>query len=89
MFNKAKLQDLFLSYSNDFLSIERFAEYYNLTVEQAKSVIARGRVLFLSNQPEQRNFTYNQNVKNMGYSENNAKFFQKRAENALLSEASA
>lgn len=37
------LQELFLDYFNNFLSVERFAEYYNLTIENAELVIEYGR----------------------------------------------
>lgn len=40
--NKAKL---FLDYFNNFLSVERFAEYYSFTVEEATKVIDEGREL--------------------------------------------
>lgn len=35
--------ELFRSYFNDFLSVERFAEYYGLTIEHAQTSIALGR----------------------------------------------
>lgn len=36
-------EDLYLSYVNEFLTVERFAEYYELTQEQAISIIDIGR----------------------------------------------
>lgn len=37
------LQALYLSWLNDFLTVERFAEHYNLSVEEAKTLIELGR----------------------------------------------
>ncbi len=36
--------ELYLIYFNDFLSVERFAEYYGLSVEYARDLINRERV---------------------------------------------
>jgi plasmid maintenance system antidote protein VapI len=36
-------EEMYLSYVNDFLTIERFAEYYGITEEQANEVINKGR----------------------------------------------
>ena len=45
--NKRDLVErLYLDWFNNFLTIERFAEYYNMTVEQAKKVIEVGRKMF-------------------------------------------
>ncbi len=35
--------EMFLDYFNNFLSVERFAEYYEISVPEAKRVIERGR----------------------------------------------
>jgi|GWRWMinimDraft_5_1066013.scaffolds.fasta_scaffold29729_1 hypothetical protein len=43
--NKRTKRRLFRSWFNDFLTVERFAEYYGLEVIDAKSVISEGRVL--------------------------------------------
>jgi hypothetical protein len=40
---KKKLQNLFLDYFNNFLSVEGFASYYGFEVEKAKRVIELGR----------------------------------------------
>ena len=40
---KKYLHALYLSWFNDFLSIEYFAEYYNLSLEQAIRCIDIGR----------------------------------------------
>lgn len=36
-------EKLFLEYINDFLTVEKFAEYYSFTEEQAKNIIDTGR----------------------------------------------
>ena len=33
------MHDLYLDYVNNFLTVERFAEYYNLSLEQAQHII--------------------------------------------------
>ena len=45
--NKRDLVErLYLEWENNFISIERFAEYFNLTLEQAKKVIKIGEKMF-------------------------------------------
>ena len=45
--NKRDLVErLYLDWFNNFLTIERFAEYYNMTVEQAEKVIEIGKKMF-------------------------------------------
>ena len=45
--NKRDLVErLYLDWFNNFLTIERFAEYYNMTVEHAEKVIEIGRKMF-------------------------------------------
>ena len=45
--NKRDLVErLYLEWVNNFISIKRFAEYYNMTVEQAEKVIEVGRKMF-------------------------------------------
>lgn len=39
------LEDLFLDYFNNFLTVDRFAEYYGLDVKIANEVIYLGRVI--------------------------------------------
>lgn len=39
------LEDLFLDYFNNFLTVDRFAEYYGLDVKIANEVIYLGRVV--------------------------------------------
>lgn len=38
-----KEREMFLDWFNNFLTIERFAEYYGVTVEEAQAIIAKGR----------------------------------------------
>ena len=40
---KENLQAIFLDWINNFISRERFAEYYGLTIEQANTLIELGR----------------------------------------------
>lgn len=42
---KAKIEKLYLSYVNDFLTTERFAEYYNMDISKAYRLIKIGRKL--------------------------------------------
>lgn len=87
------LEELYLSYVNDFLTVERFASYYNLSVDAAKSIISRGKIVFLSHDGNRSHFLSN----NIWYSkerfpemrESNRKFFCNRHKEKLLSECSA
>ncbi len=36
---------MYLDWVNNFLTVERFAEYYGLSVEEASKVIDEGRIL--------------------------------------------
>jgi len=36
-------EEMYLSWFNDFLTIERFAEFYNITVSKANQIINIGR----------------------------------------------
>jgi len=40
---KRKVETLFLDYVNNFLSVERFAEYYGMDMDKANRVIKIGR----------------------------------------------
>ena len=42
---REKIERLYLSYFNDFLSVAYFAEYYGLSERKAKRVITVGRKL--------------------------------------------
>lgn len=63
---KNKLENLYLSYANDFISIAAFTEYHGIESEViAHSIITRGRVIHQSRNPTARNwFTLNQTSKN-------------------------
>lgn len=45
MLTESKLEQMFLDYFNNFLTIERFADYYNLDLKQAEFIIDKGRQL--------------------------------------------
>lgn len=38
-----RIQELYLDYVNNFLSVERFAEYYNMSERKANRTIELGR----------------------------------------------
>jgi ribosomal protein L20 len=40
---KADVKEMYLDYVNNFLSVSRFAEYYNISEKQANSIIESGR----------------------------------------------
>ena len=42
---KNKLETLYLDWFNNFLTVDRFAEYYGMTAEKANRVINIGRKL--------------------------------------------
>ncbi len=42
---KQRIEMLYLSYVNDFLTVGRFSEYYNITIEKANKIINLGRKL--------------------------------------------
>jgi hypothetical protein len=42
---KNKLETLYLDWFNNFLTVERFAEYYEMPVDKAHRVIRIGRCL--------------------------------------------
>lgn len=91
MFSKTNILKMYLSFLNDFLSVERFAEYHDITVGAAKSIIARGKVINYEQNPSMRGyFTNNQGtILDEKFSPNNSKFFRQRYEALLLSEHSA
>jgi hypothetical protein len=45
--NEDKLEELFLDKFNNFLTIDRFAEYYNFTRYEASRIIDLGRAVNL------------------------------------------
>lgn len=44
---KKKLITLYLSWWNEFLTVDGFAQYYSLTYEKAERVILLGRKVYL------------------------------------------
>lgn len=46
------LNDLYLSWVNDFLSVASFAEYHGITDAQAEALIALARDIFNTDHPE-------------------------------------
>jgi len=54
-----KLINLFLDWKNNFLTIGRFAEYYNLTIEKANLLIDKGRELNKKRAIDKQNFVIN------------------------------
>lgn len=43
--NVELLENLYLDYFNNFLTVEKFAEHHSMTVEQADEVIELGRAV--------------------------------------------
>ena len=46
MGTKDRLILMYLDYKNNFLSVDSFAQYYNIDRNKALNIIARGRELF-------------------------------------------
>lgn len=46
------LNDIYMSWINDFLSVARFAEYHGITDAQAADLIALARDIFSTDHPE-------------------------------------
>lgn len=53
------LINMFLDWKNNFLTIGRFAEYYNLTIEKANFVIDKGRELNEQRATQKQNLVIN------------------------------
>jgi len=45
MTNRQKIEDLYIDWINNFWTVRRFAQYYDLTEAQAHRVINTGRAL--------------------------------------------
>jgi hypothetical protein len=45
MWSNSRLIELYIDYCNNFLTVEYFAEYYDLSDEEANFVINNGRIL--------------------------------------------
>lgn len=50
--NRELLKNTYMEWRNDFLTVERFAEYHGLTVEQGRALIELARSVFYSTHPE-------------------------------------
>jgi hypothetical protein len=48
--SRLKIVNLYLDYWNNFLTVSRFAEYYNLPEKKANRVINTGRLIFNKNE---------------------------------------
>jgi hypothetical protein len=53
------LINMFLDWKNNFLTVGKFAEYYNLTIDKANSLIDKGRELNEKRAIEKQNFVIN------------------------------
>lgn len=53
-FTDAKCEKMYLHYFNEFLTLERFAEYYQLETSTAMAIIDRGRQINHSPKPERK-----------------------------------
>jgi hypothetical protein len=45
MNTKTQIIQMYLDFVNDFITTEKFAEYYNLTTQEATIIIKAGRLL--------------------------------------------
>ena len=54
--NQDDITELYLSWVNDFLTLEYFCEYYALTRRQAQRAIKAGEMLFYGKNYLPRNF---------------------------------
>ncbi len=85
--------NLYLLYVNDFITVSAFADYMGVTDGQAKSIIARSKVMWLAENSKHRSYFTN-NCKNLtpnyeNMREINAGVFMKRHAANLLAEYSA
>lgn len=90
----SKIRALYISYVNDFISINAFAAAHDLTIAEAETIIARGRVICLSDGTLSRDHFLNNNPQVIRerfptMSKNNITYFMRRHEEYLLSEHSA
>lgn len=53
-FTDAECEKMYLHYFNEFLTVERFAEYYQLETSTAMAIIDRGRQINHSRKPERK-----------------------------------
>jgi hypothetical protein len=52
LYGRTALESLYLDWVNNFVSMERFAEWHGLTLEQAREVIDIASKIFNSPHPE-------------------------------------
>ncbi|UUW39864.1 hypothetical protein VP14_177 [Vibrio phage VPMCC14] len=83
----------YLDYVNNFLTVDYFAEYYNFTKDQALSVIARSKTVWLSEDVNNRKYFSNNNLNLCDHyhnmSKSNQVLFTKLHNDRLLAEFSA
>lgn len=83
----------YLDYVNNFLTVDYFAEYYNFTKDQALSVIARSKIVWLSEDINNRKYFSNNHLNLCDHyhnmSKSNQVLFTKRHSDRLLAEFSA
>lgn len=83
----------YLDFVNNFVTIQCFAEFYDLTIDQAKSIVSRSKIIWLAESSDNRKYFLNNNINLCdhyhGMSENNKVFFSQRHANNLLAEYSA
>lgn len=88
------IKRLALDYINNFISVAMFAEHYDLTVAEAKSIISRGRVLLVSDGTLSADH-FTDNVDHIvrarfpRFNEGTIQYQKDRAERNLLAEFSA
>ncbi|AUR91554.1 hypothetical protein NVP1161O_112 [Vibrio phage 1.161.O._10N.261.48.C5] len=84
---------LYLTFVNDFLTVAGFSEWLEVSVEQATSIIARSKIMWLSEDKGHRTYFTN-NCINLcehynSINPNNAKVFANHHAKNLLAEYSA
>ena len=83
----------YLDYINNFLTVDYFAEYYNFTKDQALAVIARSKIVWLSEDINNRKYFSNNNLNLCDHchnmSKSNQALFKKLHNDRLLAEFSA
>ena len=84
---------LYLTFVNDFLTVAGIAEWLEVSVEQATSIIARSKIMWLSEDSSHRTYFTNNCINLCGHyqdmSPTNAKVFANRFADSLLAEGSA
>ena len=91
---KTMIKRLTLDYINNFISVAVFADYYDLTVAEARSIISRGRVLLvadgtLSTDHFTNNVDHIVRARFPHFKDSTIQYTKERAERNLLAEFSA